>query len=431
MPVVYAFGSNGSGQLGIGHTRDVVRPERCLFSFQQQRRRQSRSGDRTKLSESDPDSRPDSDGIGHGDGSSNSEALPVTAQAPIVKKIVAGGNHSLVLTTDGRLFVAGKSGLTSDDPGAGRESTSNAVFEEVTRHILSSSAASSDTGGRCNGVITDVAATWDASFAVLGSKIIVGWGTGTKGELGLGPKMTSTGGQVRKIFDVGSVTSRSEAVDIIDIVGSLAHVVVLLASGEVYGWGSCRKGQLGEQFKAEKILWSPRNIGLGIHGENLLPWVPEKVVLGREYTVFIKAGKEPATWGDTRVFDGRGPGLISQADDVVTSGWSSIHILSRARPDQLQSAGRNNHGQLPPSTLPAVKNVAAGSEHCVALTMDNQVIAWGWGEHGNCGETLDNRGNVIDRYNLIPLPTPDEDIVAENVAAGCATSFVVCGMKDG
>ncbi|OAP59925.1 hypothetical protein AYL99_04927 [Fonsecaea erecta] len=432
MPLVYAFGSNGSGQLGIGHTHDVSRPERCLFSTGTGERRghtTNRDGRHSRL---------------HGRSPSP------TVRIPEVKKIVAGGNHTLLLTTEGRLFTAGKTRMrmaSSYDlvPGQTTDSTtsSSVVFEEVTHHVLSSSALGtvSETDGgvaadRAAVIVTDVAATWEASFAVVDAKVIVGWGLGTKGELGLGPRVISTDGQVEKIFEVESAApGDGEAVEIIGIVGSMAHVVVVLSDGRVYGWGSCRKGQLGEQLKTEKILWSPRNIGVGGGDDEclaLLPWVPEKVVAGREYTIFVKAGRPPVVWGDTRFFDEEDLQVIVGEDDVVTSGWSSIHVLSPRRSDQsLQSAGRNDHGQLPPASLPPLRTVAAGSEHCVALGRDNQVIAWGWGEHGNCGETLDERGNVAGRYNLIPLSALDDKIVPKDVAAGCATSFMICGKEDG
>ncbi|KIW32898.1 uncharacterized protein PV07_04411 [Cladophialophora immunda] len=412
MPVVYAFGSNGSGQLGIGHAEDVSQPERCLFHTRTRARSDVSNGGRN------PDS------------SSRSARQSTPGQGCDVKKIVAGGNHTLLLTTDGRLFVAGKTGMAYDDLAGEIESKSSVVFEEITHRV--STVAISERNIGVDRVVTDIAASWEASFAVVDSKIIVGWGIGIKGELGLGPNITSTGGQVKKIFEVDSASSSGEIVEIVDIVGSMAHVVVFLSDGRVYGWGTCRKGQLGEQLKTEKILWCPRNIGSGVDGEELLPWVPERAVLGREYTVFVKTGWKPAIWGDARFFDKNDFQLIVEEDDVVASGWSSIHILSRTRSEQsLQGAGRNDHGQLPPASLPPVRTVAAGSEHCVALTRDNQVIAWGWGEHGNCGETLDQRGNVVDRYNLISLPTLGQEIVTKNVAAGCATSFVVCGMKGG
>ncbi|EXJ69069.1 uncharacterized protein A1O5_08004 [Cladophialophora psammophila CBS 110553] len=407
-PVMYAFGSNGSGQLGIGHTEDVSRPERCLF-------RTHKRGENSDH------------------GLNFDRRNPVEGSAPAqvcdVKKLVAGGNHTLLLTTDGRLFIAGNTGMTrvvAEDI----KSDCSVVFEEITDPFSTFGISRRNTGPRT--VVTDIAATWGASFAVVDGKAIVGWGIGTKGELGLGPSVTSTNGQVKELFEVDSVSGRGEVVEILNIEGCVAHVIVLLSNGRVYGWGNCRKGQLGEQPRTEKIVWAPRSLGPVVDGEDLMPWMPERVMLGREYTVFVKTGRRPVVWGDIRFFDQKDLKWTAEEEDMMASGWSSIYILSRRLLDQsLQGAGRNDHGQLPPAGLPLVQTLAAGSEHCVALSENNEVIAWGWGEHGNCGEELDPRGNVVGRYNVVPLPKLDEDVVAKNVAAGCATSFVICGEKDG
>ena len=66
--------------------------------------------------------------------------------------------------------------------------------------------------------------------------------------------------------------------------------------------------------------------------------------------------------------------------------------------------------------------ISAGSEHCLALTKTGKVLAWGWGEHGNCGKHTDSDGNVKERWNEIDLPQSQKAIA---VYAGCATSFIV------
>ena len=86
------------------------------------------------------------------------------------------------------------------------------------------------------------------------------------------------------------------------------------------------------------------------------------------------------------------------------------------------SFGRNDHGQLPPFGLPPIEAMSAGSEHCLALTKTGKVLAWGWGEHGNCGKHTDSDGDVKGRWNEIELPH-SQKVTA--VYAGCATSFIL------
>lgn len=85
--------------------------------------------------------------------------------------------------------------------------------------------------------------------------------------------------------------------------------------------------------------------------------------------------------------------------------------------------GRSDHGQLPPRGLPNIEQLAAGSEHVVALTKAGEVISWGWGEHGNCGGNIDENGDVKGRWNVIPTHHLDESMKVLGVGAGCATSF--------
>jgi protein ATS1 len=71
-----------------------------------------------------------------------------------------------------------------------------------------------------------------------------------------------------------------------------------------------------------------------------------------------------------------------------------------------------------------VRELAVGSEHVLALVDGGKVVAFGWGEHGNCGPVADKRGDVKGRYIEIPVPGEEGSEVV-GVGAGCATSWVV------
>lgn len=383
-PVVYALGSNGAGQLGIGHNEDVNQPEKCIFRLY--------GGDLSDAVEA---------------GNQNAGARGRCE----VQKIVAGGNHTLLLTTDGRLFVAGKAS------GIG-EADSRTVFEEQTHILGHALGESGDRSGR----ITNVAATWEASFVVLDNKIVCGWGAGGKGELGLGPDVHRVS-EIKKVFEADS--NDGVEAEIVAIAACVAHVVVLLSDGRVFGWGRCRKGQFGEEFKKEKVLWSPTRIDRRVDVVGGLPFTPESVALGREYTVLVRAGEKPLVWGERKFFREEDLERTVKIGETVVSGWSSIHTLSSPLPPKsVRSMGKNDHGQLAPANIPKLRALAAGSEHCIALTTDNQILAWGWGEHGNCGEDLDQRRTVVERWSVISLPRLE---ILTDVAAGCATSFLICG----
>ncbi|KEF59799.1 uncharacterized protein A1O9_04647 [Exophiala aquamarina CBS 119918] len=375
---VYALGSNGAGQLGVGHLNDLARAERCCFKY----KHGGLSGDGSDVNEGDE-----------------------------VKKIVAGGNHTLVLMESGTVFAAGRNadgrlGYLPDH----RKQDVRVEFEEVDFSALEG------VGGRSGGSesrVTDIAATWEASFFVFHQRIIFACGSGAKGELGLGSDVHLSH-MPKKVFEVEG------GVQIVGIAACVAHVVVITSDGSVIGWGACRKGQLGHGVREEKVLWTPRLLTVG-------RWVNlENVVVGREYTVLIPSGTKPVVWGDIKSFKLDDLNALEQ-DDVLVSGWSSIHSYNSTQTFSVRSFGRNDRGQLASNKLPPLRTLAAGSEHCVGITWSREVIAWGWGEHGNCGEQLDDKGNVVDRWNQILPPHLKDGIIVKNVAAGCATTFLICG----
>lgn len=196
MVTVFALGSNGSGQLGIGHSEDVSVPRNILWA---------------------DDKAPDS-----------------------VSRIAAGGNHSLLLSGDGVLYWSG-------------DAASGACA------ILSTGgqpAEPSFTKMNVDEPVRLIAATWEASiFTVLDSNgkntRIFTCGLGEKGELGQGPFVVRDpkASQLQNFPPAGT--------EIVDLAACMSHAVVVLDNGDVYGWGNGRKGQLGSP---EANILQPRKI---------------------------------------------------------------------------------------------------------------------------------------------------------------------------
>jgi protein ATS1 len=76
-----------------------------------------------------------------------------------------------------------------------------------------------------------------------------------------------------------------------------------------------------------------------------------------------------------------------------------------------------------------VKRLACGSEHVVVLCSStggrNELVAWGWNEHGNLGV-----GDTIDRSTPVRVPLEDYRDVGGgwevgNCWAGCGTSWAL------
>ncbi|KAI9873972.1 MAG: hypothetical protein M1830_010341 [Pleopsidium flavum] len=198
--------------------------------------------------------------------------------------------------------------------------------------------------------------------------------------------------------------------------GCMDHTVVVLSNGEVYGWGNGRKGQLG---KPAGVVWSPRKV------ENI-PFKAFRAVCGREFTYVVgspDAGHHVILGFEKWNVISNAPPRVENWKDVSAS-WGSIFVLSHD--GSLTSWGRDDHGQLPGTSLPKLSMIAAGSEHCLALTVEGKILAWGWGEHGNCGSLKEQEGNAEDRVNEMEIES-DQGLQVKLIEAGCATSWIMMG----
>ena len=196
---LYAIGSNGSGQLGIGGLEDISSPQRCRFYTEQQ--------------ELEP------------------SGLPV--------KIVAGGNITYILFDNGDLYRAGRGAVLPTD----QKTSSSSVFEEIWPYENRNTMLCSST--------------WNAVVFVNSNREVFVQGSGPAGELCLGPEIKHCA-YAKKLQGQGFPPS---GLTVVDIASSLSHTVVILSNGEAWGWGNGRKGQLGEP--AEVVWIARKITGIG------------------------------------------------------------------------------------------------------------------------------------------------------------------------
>lgn len=370
---LYAFGSNGSGQLGIGHDEDVSIPTECLFQ-----------------------------------GLPSSSTASTIGSAKITR-IAAGGNHTLVLFSDGAVYAAG----CNEDGRCGWSSSETASQTEFRRVVVEDTV-----DGVVVDTFKDVSATWEATFLVSeGDKVIV-FGSGAKGELGLGTN-------VLRAFAPATVPDfPPSGARVVSIASGMGHTVVVLSNGEVYGWGAARKGQLGESAMARKTVWAPVKVDVDGAGFGAVG-----AACGREFTVILgdNAAGEFAVLGSCDDKWGIRSGAPAPSSLVggyrgLFASWHGVYI--HQGDSSVVAWGRNDRGQLPPGDLPKPSQLAAGSEHALAVIDNQTVVAFGWGEHGNCGPDVDARGNVQGRFSRVALPIERGSGVV-GVGAGCATSWII------
>jgi protein ATS1 len=431
---LFAFGSNGSGQLGIGHTEDVSTPTPCLFETDIANATDTTHQEKTDLTDILDDD---------------------------IVHIAAGGNHTLLLTKRGAVYVAG----CNIDGRCGpryQKQDEDGNISHFHRFILKDSITGSEIS-----TFKHVSATWEGTIAVASipqpqyqspeketqDKIYIS---------GPSPKGTLTHNTTDPIQPGTSIPNfPPKDTNITSLSSSMAHTIAILSDGDVYGWGGSRKGQLGDRNRDSKIVCQPTKVAV--------PFPVKGGVCGREFSVvwgpggklgvFADSGMKWGITGIPKVLSG-----FSDSDEDVCGGvrgripfaaagigasWHGVYVhvapasgsitasetdtqrdadsAPNPHPGSIIAWGRNDRGQLPPPTFPPTVHLAVGSEHVLALLENGQVAAFGWGEHGNCGPDTDPQGNVSGTYNIVPLPetvsAAGERVIG--VGAGCATSFML------
>ncbi|KAI1338244.1 RCC1/BLIP-II [Xylariaceae sp. FL0016] len=359
----FALGSNGSGQLGLGHREDVSVPKPIQFV-----------------------------------GDTPSDAIV---------KVAAGGNHTILLAESGRAYWSGDA---SNGSCGVADSLADAKFREL---VISSTQQTRP--------ITHVACTWDSSVFVLqdeNGKTTQVYICGSLASGSFQRPMDATGPKGGPLLISDFPPTGTE---VRDIAAGFRHVIVVLDNGDVYGWGNGRKGQLGtleEVDHPKGVVGKPRKIAeidfhvaaaeCCQHATCLIaePGDGRIMVLGADkWGLKSKAPMEEPNW------------------KTITASWGGVYILKRD--GKVVAWGRDDHGQLPPLGLPEIAIITAGSEHVLAVTEDGDVLAWGWGEHGNCGPSTEKFGDVKGRWNMLAsLKHLSEGSKITGIGAGCATSWI-------
>jgi len=245
---------------------------------------------------------------------------------------------------------------------------------------------------------------------------IVSWGDNTNGQLGDGGQTgRSVPGPVRALADLAPVT---------DVVAGSGHVLALLADGTAVAWGRNIFGQCGDGGTENRAMpVAVRGltgiVGIAAGGGQSLFLLEDGTVWGSGAGFFGVLGAE-----HVRVHPV--PVLISGLSNVRQLVSGGGHCLALTEDGSVFSWGRDDYGQLgdgarrgelPGCTtvehagvgfkcrllpakvdgLPAVRSLAAGGGHSMALLADDRLITWGFNDRGQLGDgTMSHR----DRPNL-------------------------------
>ncbi|KAI9820262.1 MAG: hypothetical protein M1827_005884 [Pycnora praestabilis] len=342
--MLYAFGSNGSGQLGLGHCKDVSIPTPVY--------------------------------------------LPVEAGIEAPVRLAAGGNHTLLLFSSGALYSTGANsdGRCSWIMPAVSSNLFQKVRIEQDRQVI-------DQFKLCS-------ATWETSVLITLDDHVYTVGSGSKGELGQGEGIIS-GSTPQQVLDFPP-----PGLAIVDIASCMGQTVAALSNGDVYGWGNGRHGQLGEPTSIIWSPRKINNLDFGVDrfacGREFTFLVAsgsgKHTVIGSDkWKVTSKAPKAlgdcrriGASWGSIFVLLETGTLLSWGRDDhgqltpaglprIIDVAVGSEHVVARTQNGKLLAWGWGEHGNCGPTNKGEAVDGNRWNEVSIERRVDAKVTMIGAG----------------------------------------------------
>ena len=359
---VWCWGQNGDGQLGDGTTTDSGVPVplndsgplagRLVYGVD--------AGRAHTCVVSGPDGDVYCWGANDhgqlGDGTTTARLRPVPGFTD-AERVVAGRDHTCVLTNDGAVWCWGR-----NDAG---------------QLGLGTTGADEPTPRQVPGLygVVDLAAGDGSTCAVDGDDIAWCWGSGVDGQLGDGRTGVASDVPV-------AVTEPPAAHGFRAITVGRAHACALAGTGGVYCWGANSSGQLGTVSSGDAA--TPQGVGLGANRAAL------DIDAGGDTTCIAEIGGLPYCWGENS------SGQLGTGDTGNRSTPAPVTVGElRASPYTRFLFGVDR---------PFVSEIAAGGTHTCGVDVYGVVDCWGAGGNGQLGGGDDADETAPVRTRLGPEP---------------------------
>ncbi|KAK6259177.1 hypothetical protein SCA6_013651 [Theobroma cacao] len=216
---------------------------------------------------------------------------------------------------------------------------------------------------------------------------------------------------------------------ILFISAGASHSVALLSGNVVCSWGRGEDGQLGHGDAEDRL--SPTQLS-ALDGHEII-----SVICGADHTTAYSLSRGEVYswgWGDFgRLGHGNSSDVFTPQPIKALHGLTikqiacgDSHCLAVTMEGEVLSWGRNQNGQLglgttEDSLVPqkiqafqgvSIKMVAAGAEHTAAVSGDGALYGWGWGRYGNLGLGDRNDRLVPEKVSTLNLQGEKMDMVA-------------------
>jgi alpha-tubulin suppressor-like RCC1 family protein len=386
-------------------------------------------------------------GIGNANVQGMASAQRVAAlKAPVTPLMLSGGpEHAAALAQDGALFVWGSNEFRQvaappDMPVAFRPIQLSAL---ATRKVLSIACGGSHT----------LAVVSDGASAAGG--VLVGWGTGTVGQLGLGESCQYADGPVVVTLPT-TTNSKGKPVPVARAFAGLVSSAATTVLGDCFVWGDASVGRLGlssvpdtsapgsvpmlvnaaKVWTPQQLVFNPSDLGPEESAKGTKPTVVG-VCLGGSFSLFLLHGSNPNASGCVLLASG------ALGVDITRDTYGHVTVTGGATVDsqideEIRTISRR-HTPVPLApfgTRPIVLSAYAGARHAAVIVADDTrgnaprlfTAGKGWlGHKGEAETLLLKRPAVSSFFAPVAGALADEDIVE----AACGHSHTVARTSDG
>ncbi len=382
-----------------------------------------------------------------GDGTMTSRSKPVAVAThgalagKVVSAVSAGNYHTVAATSDGKLYAWGDNyhgqlgigvtaaqttpiAVTMSGALAGKSITAVAAGESHTVALASDGqayawgynffgqlgdgsatmrttpVAVTTTGALAGKTITAIAAGASHTVALTSEGKLYAWGANIWGQLGDGTT-DSRRAPVAVVMN-GSLADKT----IIAVAAGLSHTVALASDGTLLAWGLLGPGTLEERARPAVVELPEAMAGKTITAV-AASGGSHAVALASDGSLFVWGANGYGQLGDGTVTSRLTPVAVSPdgvlSDQTITAVFTGgAHTVVQAGDGKLYAWGAGGHGQLgdgvtnrlAPSAVATsgalggktITALAAGNSHTLALASDGTLLAWGYNLYGQLGD---------------------------------------------
>jgi alpha-tubulin suppressor-like RCC1 family protein/phosphodiesterase/alkaline phosphatase D-like protein len=362
-----------------------------------------------------------SNGAGQvGDSSTTQRTKPVPVWSTGIladKTVVAvavGNLHSLALCSDGTVVAWG--GNSNGQLG------NNSTTPSTTPVLVNTTAGLSALAGK---TVVAVAAGGASSMALCSDGTVVTWGYNLYGQLGINSNAQST---VPVAVNTDSGTSALYGKSVVSISMGMGHGTALCSDGTVATWGWNLYGQLGINNTTSTLVPVLVNTSSGVSA--LYGKTVSSVAAGWNFTLALCSDGSLAAWGDNasgQVGDNTSVSRNAPVAVNAVNGTSALygrtpvaiaagfgHGLALCTDGRVLAWGDNTLGQLGDNSATlrrvpvlvsassgvsdlfgkTVTSLGCGGAHSAARCTDGTLVTWGYNATGQLGVNSTTNSSV-------------------------------------